>query len=151
MSSRWFSGVGLSWNLCFKDGKPRKRQQKRGKSWVVHDGPLHQNPLKTTKDHRGTDSIHREYLTTSDAGDGHNNRRLLVAHIHSLHFAASENIQASRTVRGGQKRPSESPPPRDDHGGRRENGRRVSECSPRHPAVSASRPSSERRGRGWSW
>ena len=76
------------------------------------------------------------------AGDGHRKRgHFWFAHIHSLHLAASGNIQASRrsaAVRGGERaRPSEMLRPRGD-AGRPQDGRRVSErFSPWHPPVSA--------------
>lgn len=55
--------------------------------------------------------IRTEHLTAGDAGDKYNNSStLLVAHIHSLHGAACENIRAWREVRARRERPSEWPP-----------------------------------------
>ncbi|CAB1439145.1 unnamed protein product [Pleuronectes platessa] len=63
----------------------------------------------------------------------------VVAHIHSLHFAAPGGIQAVRGGGGERARPLETLRPRGDAGRPQQDGRRrVSErFSPWHPPVSA--------------
>lgn len=67
-------------------------------------------PSKRTSEASPRRRIRTEHLTAGDAGDKYNNSTLLVAHIHSLHGAACENIREWRGAKERRERPSEWQP-----------------------------------------